>query len=390
MSTKAHLDSLLQQFTDGGVPGCALQIAQRNNILYEGYFGSADLQAKTPVKADSLFRQASLTKLPLYVTLMMLFERGAFVMSDPIHLFFPEWKHMRKVRHGESGAFEIVPTEGPVTVRDVFTMACGLPYCIFPSETDDPTYRGMMQCMQPLWQRGHYTLREQIAAIADAPLAFEPGTRWMYGFASELAAGIIEAVCAKPAHNAIRELLLDPLDMQDTRAHYVQGSQQRMVCLYQKQQGRFVPTTSELDEKHRPEKQFETGFARLFATVSDYTKLMQMLANGGIYRNERIIGRKTIDLMRTNALNDAQQRDFALDRYNAGYSYGYGVRTLTDHAKGNHNGSHGAFGWTGGFGTWAEADPNEGLSIVYMHNMVPSEEYFFHLRVRTAAYGLLK
>jgi len=114
-----------------------------------------------------------------------------------------------------------------------------------------------------------------------------------------------------------------------------------------------------------------------------------MLACGGTYNGKRIMGRKTIDMMRSNGLNAVQQKDFD-NPYDAGYGYGYGVRTLIDKEKGNHNGSYGAFGWTGGFGTWCEADPEEGVSIVYMHNMMPNEEQYHHLRVRTAAYGCLE
>ena len=114
-----------------------------------------------------------------------------------------------------------------------------------------------------------------------------------------------------------------------------------------------------------------------------------MLANGGIYGGERIMGRKTIDMMRANGLDETQMKDFT-DSYNAGYGYGYGVRTLVDKEKGNHNGSIGAFGWTGGFGTWCEADPEDGVSIVYMHNLVPDMEYYYHLRMRAAAYGCIE
>ena len=115
-----------------------------------------------------------------------------------------------------------------------------------------------------------------------------------------------------------------------------------------------------------------------------------MLANGGVIDGVRIMGRKTIDLMRSNGLTEAQQKDFDADGvYNMGYGYGYGVRTLIDKYKGNHNGSLGAFGWTGGFGTWCETDPQEGVSIVYMHNMIPNMEAYYHLRMRAVAYGCI-
>lgn len=390
MSTAKDLDSLLQGFVDRGLPGCSLHIAQKGNTIYEGYFGYADIDAKTPLTSNSVFRQASLSKLPLYITLMSLYEQGKFLLSDPIHLYFPEWKSTNKFVTKPNGDVEIVPTEHPITIRDTLSMKCGLPYCNFPMQTDNPTHNAMQKCMQPLWEKGHYTLREQIAAIASAPLAFEPGTHWLYGFSSELAAGIIEAVCDKPINDVFEELLFKPLGMDTTRAHYFGDIKERMVTLYKKgPDGKLSHGTSELDDKHNPGKEHEAGWARLFSNGTDYTKLMQMLACGGVYNGVQILGRKTIDLMRTNGLNDVQQKDYD-DLYNAGYGYGYGVRTLINKYKGNHNGSLGAFGWTGGFGSWCEADPEDGVSIVYMHNQMPNEEQYYHLRMRVAAYGLIK
>lgn len=385
MSTTKDLDRLLQGFVDGGLPGCSLQISQRGKTLYEGYFGYADLQTKEPVTKQSIFRQASMSKIPLYVTMMMLYERGKFLLTDPISNFFPEWEHMKKFVKKANGSLAIVDTDGPITISDVLSMKCGLPYCNSDAPTDNRTLASMQEAMRPLWEKGHYTNREQIAAISKAVLACEPGTQWIYGFSSELAAGIIEAVCGKSIDDVFQELLFDPLGMENTRSHFFGDIQSRMVKLYAKgQDGTLQETASALDRKHLPGEENETGWARIFSNGNDFTKLMQMLANGGVHEGRRIMGRKTIDMMRANGL--PQLFD---DVYNAGYGYGYGVRTLVDKEKGNHNGSIGAFGWTGGFGTWCEADPEDGVSIVYMHNMIPNEERYYHLRMRTVAYGLI-
>ena len=98
------------------------------------------------------------------------------------------------------------------------------------------------------------------------------------------------------------------------------------------------------------------------------------------------------DTMRSNGLDAEMLNDFESDGapYNYGYGYGYGVRTLIDKARGNHNGSLGSFGWTGGFGTWCEADPEDAVSIVYMHNQSPNMELYYHHHVRNVAYGCLE
>lgn len=127
------------------------------------------------------------------------------------------------------------------------------------------------------------------------------------------------------------------------------------------------------------------GWARLYSNVEGYSHLMQMLACGGVWEGRRLMGASTIDLMRSNGLDETQLADFP----EAGYGYGYGFRPLIDRAKGDLNGSLGSFGWTGGSGTWAESSPEEGPSIVYMHNLQPNLEEYHHLRMRATAYGCL-
>ncbi len=393
MADFSDLDALLQGFVDGGLPGCACQIAKNGKTIYENYFGYSDVETKAPITKDSIFRLASMSKLPLYVTCMILFERGKFLMTDPIHNYLPEWKNLKKYVRTPNGNITAVPTEGPITVRDALSMKCGLPYCNSPAPTNNQTLASMQKCMQPLWEKGHYTLREHVRAMSQAVLAFEPGTHWIYGFSSELAAALIEAVCDKPIDDVFKELIFDPLGMDVTRSRFFGDIPERMVKLYSRSDdGTLHPGPTNFDKKHLPGAENECGWARLYSSCNDFTKLMQALACGGVYDGVRIVGRKTIDMMRANGLNEAQQRDFDLDGgfYNAGYGYGYGVRTLIDKQKGNHNGSLGAFGWTGGFGTWCESDPEEGVSIVYMHNLMPNMERYYHLRMRAVAYGCLK
>lgn len=386
MSTAKDLDRLLQSFIDRGIPGCSLHVMQRGKTLYEGYFGVTDIHSPTPVNERTLFRQASLSKIPLYTVMMMLYEQGLFLMEEPIGNYLPEWSHSTKYVRQSDGTMTVVPTERPITIRDVCTMKCGLPYCNSDSPTEDPVLKGMQECMRPLWSVGHYTLREHLKAMSKAPLACEPGEQWIYGFSSELAAGIVEAVCDRPINEVMRQMLYEPLGMTDTDAIFFGDAEKRLVTLYAKNtEGQLVPGPDFFDKKHLPESEHEEGWGRIFSTGRDYSKLMQMLACGGVYDGVRLMSRKTIDLMRSNTLGGT----FG-DSYNGGYGYGYGVRTLVDKAAGNNNGSFGAFGWTGGFGSWCEADPEEELSIVYMHNLMPNDEQYCHPRVRTAAYGLIE
>lgn len=241
MSTRKDVDKLLKSFIERGLPGCSLHVIQRGKTLYEGYFGVTDLRTKKKVNENSVFRLASMSKIPLYTVLMMLFEQGKFLMTDPISLY----------------------------ARDA--------------------------------------------------------------------------------------------------------------------NGSFVAGPTFFDKKHLSGEENEQGWGRVFTTGRDFSKLMQMLACGGEFEGKHFMSRKTIDLLRTNTLGGTFD-----DSYNSGYGYGYGFRTLVDKNVANANGTPGAFGWTGGFGTWCEADPQEGLSIVYMHNLMPNDEKYYHPRVRAVSYGLVE
>lgn len=383
------LDNLLQGFVDGGLPGCSLQITKEGETIYEGYFGKADIENNIPVNKDSLFRLASMSKLPLYTTMMILYERGYFNLTDPVANYLPEWADMKKFVTTPSGELRTVPCERQMTISDVLSMKCGLPYCHGNMPTKDPTLASMQKCMTPLWEKGYFTVQEHIAAMSKAVLTFEPGTHWIYGFSSEITAALIEVLYGKPIDDVFQELLFDPLEMNNTRSRFFGNAEKRLVKMYQRtDDGLKLADSSNFDDKHIPGPEHEQGWARLFSNVNDYSKLMSMLSNGGKYKAERIMGRKTIDMMRANGLDEAMLKDFE-DPYNNGYGYGYGVRTLIDKAKSNYNGSLGAFGWTGGFGTWCEADPEEKVSIVYMHNQSPNMELYYHHRMRTAAYGYI-
>lgn len=386
MTTCTKIDELLQSFIDRGLPGCSLHVVQRGKILYEGYCGVSDLDTGKKIDSNSVFRLASMSKIPLYTVLMMLYEQGRFLMTDPIGDYLPGWEKSTKYVKKEDGTYDIVPTARPLIIKDAMTMKCGLPYCNFDGPTDDIVMKGMQECMRPLWKKGYYTVSEHLAAMSKAPLACDPGEQWIYGFSSEIAAGLVEAVCDKPINEVFREMLYEPLGMTSTDAIYFGDIQERMVRLYARNgEGKLVDGPDFFDKKHLPGAENEQGWGRVFTTGNDFSKLMQMLACGGEYEGRHYMSRKTIDLLRTNTLDGT----FG-DTYNGGYGYGYGFRTLVDKSQGNSNGSLGSFGWTGGFGSWCEADPEEGLSIVYMHNLMPNDEGYYHPRVRAAAYGLVR
>ncbi|MDO3408916.1 serine hydrolase domain-containing protein [Saccharibacillus sp. CPCC 101409] len=381
------LSALLESFTEQGPAGCACMIARDGEIVYEGYFGRANREKGIAVGPDTVFRLYSMTKVIVCTAAMILFERGKFLLNEPLHRYLPEFKETKKLMIEPSGYVHVVPTENPVLIRHAFGMTTGHPYPFGESlsareirrlrgELDDKT-------------GGRYSLRDEIRATAQAPVLFEPGTRWLYGYGHDLVAGLVEEISGKSIGQFLHDEIFGPLGMKDTGYRYKGDIEQRMAVMYERaEDGTLSPAPEVMDRFHKADALLESGGQGLYGTTSDYLKFASMLAAGGTLDGTRILGRSTIDLMRTDHLGAEQLSDFT-NSYSAGYGYGLGVRTLIDRAAGGSNSPLGEFGWTGMAGTWTSISPETNTAIVYMHQMLPNMEEHYHLRVRAAAYGAL-
>jgi len=386
------MDALLSSMAGKYASGMGCAIARNGEMLYEGYFGLADEQTGRKIDRDTTYRQYSLTKIAIYTACMMLFEQGHFLLNEPLYEYFPEWKDTKKFIRLPNGHIDAVPVEKPILVKDIMRMTCGLPYGRAGApDSADPTQQAMNRMETQLAKEGPFTLREEIRRASQVPIAFEPGTHFLYGFGSELAAGLVEVITGKRIWEALDEMLFKPLEMKSTGMHYFGDAKDRLAVMYDllPDGTRRVSTMAQrMDSKSTGRPEDEAGCPRLFSTVPDFINLSQMLANGGMFKGEQIMGRKTIDLMRANQLTPEGLKDFR-NEYLDGYGYGLGVRTLMSLAEGNCNSAIGEFGWTGGSGTWVSMDPSTGVSVVYMHQLAPNMEYYHHLRVRACAYGCI-
>ena len=385
----SRLDQLLEGFAKNSVPGCTCAIMQGDELIYDGGAGYADVAAGKRVDTHSMFRQASTTKLFTYAILGMLYEEGRFLFSDPVGDYLPEWKETRKFVRRPNGSIEAVKTERPLTIRNAVAMMCGLPYCMVPTaNADTPTLQAMSRRIAALLEKGTPTLREEVRAMADVPVMFEPGTHWLYGFGSEITGALVETLTGKPLREVFRERIIEPLELKDTDTFITPENRDRVVTSYHKNaDGTLSPAPDLFDKSMDPNTTPVGARPNLITSAADFAAFMQMLANGGAYKGKKLLGAGTVEMLHTNLLGEAQLRDFEND-YLAGYGYGYGFRTLIDQGPG-HNGHPGCFGWTGGSGIWVEADPVEKFAIAYMHNMSPNEELYHHHRVRAVAYGCM-
>lgn len=381
------MSALLKQFVKNGTAGCGCAVAKDGKTLYQGYFGYADIENNKPITEDTVYRLFSMTKVVICTAAMMLFERGKFLLNEPIYEYFPEYRDTQVFTKEHDGSVYVKRSKSPMLIKHAFTMSVGMPY----HSGDSQTAREMARVKDELQKKhGKYDIVTEVKAMGSVPVEFDPGTHWRYGYGHDIIAGLIQMISGKTVGQFLQDEILGPLGMEDTGFRYRDGIESRMASYYSKDEsGGMKKVTGFLDEYHQPDALYESGGGGLYSTVNDYLKFSQMLAKGGNYNGKRIIGRKTIDLMRANHLNSEQLKDFN-GSYLAGYGYGLGVRTLMSNADGHSNGTVGEFGWTGMLGTYVSIDPHEGFSVVYMHQMDPNMEEYHHLRVRAVANGCLE
>ena len=388
MKDFTRIDDLLKRFVEQGTnPGCAVAVMQGDELIYHGEAGYANIESGKKVDLHSMFSQASTTKLFTYAILGMIYEEGKFLFSDPLYEYLPEWKNTKKYITLPNGQVETAPLEKPITIRDAVAMMCGLPYCMVPAiDPATPTLTAMSRQMAELLKKGPSTIAEEVHAMAEVPVMFEPGSHWQYGFGSEITGVLVETFEGKPLREVFKDRLIDPLELEDADTFARPWNQDRIVTNYVKKgPGQFEPTTdfSVLDPDLVP-----AGVRpNLLISAHDFAVFMQMLANGGTYKGRKFLGSGTVSMLHENQLGPVQMADFEND-YLAGYGYGLGFRTLLTQKYG-HNGHLGDFGWTGGTGIWVEADPVDRFAVAYMHNMRPNEELYHHHRVRAVINGIM-
>jgi CubicO group peptidase (beta-lactamase class C family) len=391
MSTAKDLDRLLQSFVDRGLPGAALSVMKGDQLLYENYVGHRDMAGKTPLTPDTLFRIHSITKAVSSLCGMMEYERGAFLMDDPVSEYLPEYKNMLLSVRQPDGSWTVEEAKQPMLMKHAFNMNVG-----FYDFGDSPTAKGLKDIHDKLggskFQAG-YSLGEEIRALAGVPMLFEPGSQWQYGYGICIMAAVVEVTSGMPLGEYMEKNLFGPLGMKDTGFRFRPGWRERMAeCVRHLPDGKVEHCDDllgdPLDSMYREDARYEAADAGLIATLRDLQVFSAMLAQSGTWKGEKLIGRKTIDMMRQNLLTEDMLKVFQVGEMK-GYGYGYGVRTLLDPAVGLCSGSVGEFGWEGAAGAWMMADPAEQLSAAFMiQDMLPDAKYY-NDRLRAVINGLL-
>ncbi|MFC5451273.1 serine hydrolase domain-containing protein [Paenibacillus aestuarii] len=377
-----RLTPLLKSVMEKGSAGCACTVVRRGEVLYEESLGYADIEKKKALAPDSIYRIYSMTKVITCVAALMLYEKGLYLLNDPLEEYLPEFKNPQVYRYNEIGANQVSSAAGPIRIKDLFTMTSGLTYGGDNTETERQT-RAMMEN-----DAGIEDMQALSKALAAIPLAFDPGTHWKYGTSHDVLTALIEVLSGQTFGEFLHKEIFAPLGMNDTFFRIPDEKRDRLCTMYDRAEDGILTPNTRMDARYQPGSRYESGGGGLLSTLSDYSRFAQLLAKGGQLDDVRLLSSKTIQLMATNHLNPQQLNDFNWPQM-SGYGYGLGVRVMIDPAAGGINGTIGEFGWAGLAGSYLLIDPKEELSVVYMQQMLPSLEPYIHPRLRAAIYGAL-
>ncbi|UOQ47081.1 beta-lactamase family protein [Gracilibacillus caseinilyticus] len=381
---QTRLDHLLEKFVANGPTGVGLSVQKESQVIYENYIGYANLEKEKKVTANTIYRIYSMSKIVTCVAALQLWEKGEFLLTDPLSDYLPEFKEMDVLVAGK-----LVKAESPITIKDLFTMTSGITYGGDGSEVERMTSQVMQEVHAIERQKEVSQLRLFAEKISNNPLAFHPGTHWRYGLSHDVLGALIEVITGLSFAEYLNTYIFTPLQMKDTFFQVPIEKKHRLATFYQRDEDGVLIENTWIDEQAEPVPIMESGGAGLHSTLGDYQKFAHCLALGGSYDGARIISNPTLDLMVQNHLPEEMLPEFGL-HYQHGYGYGLGVRVMIDQTMGGSNSSIGEFGWPGFAGTYTSIDRNKQVSAVYMQQMLPSLEFYHQPRIRNVIYSAIE
>ncbi|WP_010216577.1 serine hydrolase domain-containing protein [Sphingomonas sp. PAMC 26621] len=390
----ARIDAFLQQryLDTGKLPHAQILIAQAGEIAHFSSLGPAREGEAAPIDQQSLFRIASMTKPVTSVAFMMLVEEGRVALDTPVHHVLPEFKGVGVYAGGGGGVpFQTRPTAEPMRMIDLLRHTAGLTYGFQNRTNVDAAHR---ELRLESWH-GNHDLDGFIAALAKLPLEFSPGDAWNYSVATDVLGAVVQRVSGMPLEQVFRDRIFAPLGMDDTFFHVPEGKIDRLTDCYTfvPEKGRILYDRGAASAWSRAPK-LVSGGGGLVSTALDYHRFCCMLLGGGGLDGERILARKTIDLMTHNHLpggSDLSRMSKSLfsEAANAGTGFGLGFAVNVDVARSMIPGSVGEYYWGGMFSTAFFIDPVEQLHMVFMTQLSPSSLYPIRRELKTLIYSAL-
>ncbi len=378
-----RVGALLDDYVaDGRLPGAVVAVLRDGAVVYEHAAGFADVEARTPLAADAIFRIASQTKAIVSVAVLMLQEDGALLIGDPVGRYLPAFEETTVALPLLDGGYEVVPAERPITIRDLLTHTAGIAYGVGPG---GDRWR---QADITGWYFAHREepVRATVDRMGSLPFQAQPGSQFVYGYNTDILGALVEEVSGETLDDFLRSRIFEPLRMRDTHFYLPPEKGDRLATVYNQAipgmlerapDGPGMATQGEYMDG--PRTSFSGG-AGLVSTARDYARFLQMMLDGGTLGDARILSPASVALMTTNHVGDL---------FASGMGFGLGFSVRLDLGEAGEPGSLGDFGWGGAYHSTYWVDPAEGLVVVYFTQVVPAAGLDDHQKLRALVYGAL-
>jgi CubicO group peptidase (beta-lactamase class C family) len=352
--------------------GIVTLVARDGKVVDVHATGFQDLESKTPMREDTIFRIASMTKPITSVAIMMLYEEGRLRLNDPVSRFIPAFKQQRVA--GADGNAE--NARRGMTIRDLLTHRSGLSYGFLNAGPVGNAYRqnGVTDGLTAT----EMTLAEGIDKLAAQPLMAQPGSAWNYSLSTDVLGRVVEVASGQPFEVFLRERIFKPLGMVDTDFVVPDAKWSRLATVYSpqgdgirpmKDPESFANTHMSPIAYYKPGKKYMSGGAGLTSTARDYSRFALMLAGGGAVDGVRLLSPKSVEMMSVSHTEDLTTPGLLLG---PGIGFGLGFSVVTDLAATQTLGSEGIYGWSGIYGTNFWVDPKERLVAIVMVQKYPN------------------
>lgn len=377
---------------DKKIAGTVSLIARKGKVVHFEANGLSDVAAKQMMERDSIFRLYSQTKPVTGVAVMMLFEEGHFLLTDPISKYLPEFKDMRVYLGEQDGQIQTEPAR-PITIHQLLTHTSGLSYDFFNTPVANMYKKaGVLgaDAQSPLT-----SLAEWTKVLAKQPLIAQPGEQWNYSVGMDVLGRLVEVVSGLSFREFLQQRIFLPLDMQDTDFYVPAEKLGRFTVMYTPDLEAGIQVADGIETSpYTKLPKIEMGGSGLVGTVKDYFAFAQMLANRGEYNGKRLLGSKTVEFMMSNHLTP----DFPADPLSSlmslapgssrywGVGFGLTGAVVTNPAITGLPVSKGSFSWGGAASTEFWVDLEEQIVGIVHTQLIPSGSQPIGPLVKSAAY----
>jgi len=375
----SRIDVMIQQGIDSGwIAGATGFIARDGKIVYNKAFGFSDIENKTILKNDDIFRIASQTKAITSIAAMMLFEEGKFLLDDPISKYIAEFSNPQVIDkfNPADTTFTAIKAKREVTVRDLLTHTSGIDYAGIGSATMNAVYA--KAGIPTGFVSEKLIIGEKIRVLGKLPLIHNPGERFTYGLNSDVLGYLVEVWSGETLDNYFRKHIFEPLEMNDTYFYIPEAKKERLVKVTLEDGNKPLGVATDGFVNYPlVEGTYYSGGAGLSSTTLDYAKFLQMLLNNGIYNGRRLLARRTVELITANQIGDLRLgRD----------KFGLGFQITTTEGQTRFGISEGSFSWGGYFSTNYWADPKERLVCLLFIQQFPMSHGEIHDKFKAMVY----